>query len=328
MGRRRAGRPSGGPHMIITVTLNPAIDKTVEARNFAVGGHVPVSVKGSVPAGKGINVARGLAVLGSRVIACALVGRNEQVIYSDLLARDGIASHFVPVEGSTRTNTTIVDPDEHTTTHLREEGFRAGRQHVRQLRQVLAQLVRNHLGGMETVAVVFCGSLPPGVTPVDFCSLAARCRDMGALVGVDTSGEALKQCVRDKMPHFVKPNLEELGQCVGEEVTPADAPEKARQLLGSADRILLTLGADGAYFVSRKMVCGLRCPVPPDRVRNTVGAGDAFLAGWLSGWERTGEPKGALGWAVATGAAAVQAETAVGYTRERVESLRKSCEPI
>lgn len=315
--------------MIITVTLNPAIDKTVEAPSFQVGGHVRVKVKGSVPAGKGINVARGLSVLGIRCNACALMGKNEKPLYRKLLKEYHVEPHFIEVPDSTRTNTTVLDPEQHTTTHLREEGFEASPHLIARVRRTLGELVGTNLGGTEMVTVVFCGSLPPGVSPDDFLTLTARCSNLGARVVVDTSGEALKEVVDEGVAHTIKPNLEELKQCLGDDVSEEDAPEAAKALLSRTERILLTLGDKGAYLITEDLTCGLRCPVPGDTVRNTVGAGDAFLAGWLAGCERAGgDLKKAFTWAVATGSASVRTDTAVGYTRNEVEKLRTEVEEI
>jgi len=315
--------------MIITVTLNPAIDKTVEAPRFHVGEHVRVKVKGSVPAGKGINVARGLGVLGIRSNACALMGKNEQPIYKDLLGKEGIQAHFIPVNGNTRTNTTILDAEEHTTTHLREEGFRASSQLVARVRRTLGELVGTHLGGTEMVTVAFCGSLPPGVSTSDFLTLPARCSNLGARVVIDTSGKTLREAVMDSAAHTITPNLDELKQCLQDDVSEDEALEAGKKLLKNVDRVLLTLGHKGAYLITNDLTCGLRCPVPQKEIRNTVGAGDAFLAGWLAGCERAGGNLiTALEWAVATGAASVRTETAVGYTRDDVEDLRRQVEEI
>ena len=315
--------------MIITVTLNPAIDKTVEAPHFHVGGHVRVKVKGSVPAGKGINVARGLAVLGIRCNACALMGKNEQPLYRELLKKQGIEPHFITVPGNTRTNTTVLDPADRTTTHLREEGFQASSHLIARVRRTLGEMVGTNLGGTEMVTVVFCGSLPPGVSPDDFLTLTARCSNLGARVVIDTSGQALHEIVRERVAHTIKPNLQELRQCLEEDVSEEEAPDAAKDLLGHTERILLTLSGKGAYLITEEFTCGLSCPVSREELRNTVGAGDAFLAGWLAGCERAGgDLTTALEWAVATGSASVRTDTAVGYTRNDVEELRRQVEEI
>jgi 1-phosphofructokinase len=95
------------------------------------------------------------------------------------------------------------------------------------------------------------------------------------------------------------------------------------------DRVVLTLGEKGAYLVTDEFQYGLRCPVADEALRNTVGAGDAFLAGWLAGCERAGgDLKEAFTWAVATGSASVKADTAVGYLRSAVEELRGQVQEI
>ena len=306
--------------MVLTVTPNPTIDKTLEAPHFRVGDHARVRVRAIVPAGKGINVARGLAALGGQAAACAFVGRNEASSYGQLLESEGIPWHFVPVEGVTRSNTTVLDPVNHTVTHLREEGFCVGREQVVAMRTLLEGLLTGRPDG-GAQRIVFCGSLPRGMEPDDLAGLVSQCRQRGAQVVVDANGPALRQAVLTGAVHTVKPNLEELGECLGARPQAQDAPARAEELLDWVDTVLLTLGADGAYVITKGLRYGLKCDLPRDRVRNTVGAGDAFLAGWLRGCELCDDPRDALRWAVAAGAACVTSDTTVGYTRRDVEAL-------
>lgn len=311
--------------MVITVTLNPTIDKTLSVRGFHVGDHARARVVAVVPAGKGINVARGLRCLSCPAVACGFVGRNEEGLYTAELARQGIETRFCAVEGTTRANTTVLDPVRHTTTHLREEGFLVAASELAAMRQMLPEAVASHSSGGVAPAVAFCGSLPRGVTPSDFVGLLTACAQAGADVIVDTNGEALREAVHSDIVHTIAPNLLELGHCLGHKVRRSDAPALAGELLSHVQTVLLTLGEEGGYAIDGRATLGVRCPVPPEKVRSALGCGDAFLAGWLCSRQIGGGPAEALRWAVAAGAACAQTDTVAGYTASMVESERERC---
>ncbi len=310
--------------MIITVTLNPAIDKALRVPGFAVGEHAKAEVLSLLPAGKGVNVARGLARLGSAALATGFVGRNEEGMFAESLAKEGAQARFCRVSGRTRTNTTILDPDARATTHLREPGFRVQPDDVGALRSLLTGLLDEH----PDAPVVFAGSLPEGVGQGGFAALLRLCAGQGARVVVDTSGPALRAAVRSGAVSTIKPNLLELGECLGREVPQEKAVQGAQQLLASVQVVLLTLGEQGAYLVHREGELGRHCPLEPGELANVVGCGDAFLAGWLHGLDRNAPLEQALQWAVASGAASATSESTVGYSRADVERLLPRCLPL
>lgn len=321
--------------MIITVTLNPAVDKTLEVPGFHVGAHARATVKAVLPAGKGINVARGLVRLGGRAAACAFIGPDEERMFAESLEAEGIQARFCTVAGRTRTNTTILDPLSHTSTHLREEGFAVGAGDLKALRDMLA----NWLSEVEDATLVFAGSLPGGMRADDFAALIRACAGSASRIVVDTNGPALRAAVETGAVDTLKPNLQELGECLARSVTRQEAVPAATELLGAVNTVLLTLGADGAFLMRRGLTVGRRCSLADSEVRNTVGCGDAFLAGWLRGEEVCDDPacpesaaadrgKDALRWAVAAGAASALAETTVGYTLPDLKVLLPRCEPI
>jgi len=314
--------------MVVTVTLNPAMDRTLEVPDFEVGQHRRARLVALVPAGKGVNVARGLARLGAPAVACVLVGQAEEALYRESLEVVGLQCALCPVSGSTRTSTTVLDPVRHTTTHLTEAGFTVGAADLARLRAALRGVIVRHRDDPAGVVVAFCGGLPTGLGLGDWISLLAVSREAGATVVVDTSGEALRAAVKSGAVSAIKPNLLELGECLGEQVQLKEAPARAAELLDQVETVLLTLGAQGAYAVRRDGSVGMACRIQPAQVRNTVGCGDAFLAGWLYGWSRSGDVGDALRWAVATGAASACRETTVGYTREEVEQLLSCCQRI
>ncbi len=314
--------------MILTVTLNPTTDRTLEVPHFEVGRHARARLVALVPAGKGINVARGLVRLGSRALACGLVGRWEAPLYAESLRRDGVECALCPVEGTTRSNTTILDPTGGTTTHLREQGFTVKADDVARLRSRLAEGIRRCRADAEEVTTVFSGSLPPGLKEADWLSLLRHCRGAGARIVLDTGGDALRAALDSGLVDTIKPNLAELARCLGQEVERAEAPERAAELLDRTQTVLLTLGAEGAFAICRDGTMGVACRLDPARVRNTVGCGDAFLAGWLYGVETCSEVAAALRWGAAAGAASACSDTTAGYTRREVEQLLPNCEAI
>lgn len=310
--------------MIVTVTLNPAVDKALEVPGFGVGAHARAKVKAVLPAGKGINVARGLVRLGGQAAACGFVGRDEERIFVESLRAEGVETRFCVVAGRTRTNTTILDPESHTTTHLREAGFEVGEGDLEALCAALGEWL------IETAepTVVFAGSLPAGVAPAGFAALIETCRERGSRVVVDTNGPALRAAFETGAVDSLKPNLLELGECLGRTVSRTQASAAAEELLGRVNTVLLTLGAEGAILARRGATVGRQCHLAESEVRNTVGCGDAFLAGWLRGEEICEDAADALCWAVATGAASAMSESTVGYALSDVQALLPRCEAL
>jgi len=309
---------------VITVTLNPAVDRALEVPGFRVGAHARARLKSVLPAGKGVNVARGLVRLGARATACGLVGREELRMFIESLAAEGVGARLCPVAGRTRTNTTVLDPEAHTTTHLREEGFEVREEDLEALSGTLADALADAPGA----TVVIAGSLPRGMGPARFARFVRECAERGGRVVLDANGPALRAALDTGAVHAVKPNLEELAQCLGRDVGLRDGPEAAQRLLDRVDTVLLTLGGAGAFLLRVGAVVGRRCAVAAGEVRNTVGCGDAFLAGWLRGEQVCDRPADALCWAVAAGAACAMSETTVGYSLADVQLLLRRCEPL
>jgi 1-phosphofructokinase len=301
---------------LITVTLNPSLDRTLEVPAFEVGGHLKGRVVRLQPAGKGVNVSRCLAALGVPSVVAGLVGRREVPLFHDSFADTRAEVALVPVDDSTRTNTTILDPERGTETHVREAGFQVRPEELAALRSRLAELA-----GPETL-FAFCGSLPPGIEPHDLGGLIEVCRGWGGRVAADLNGSELGPAVRHGAS-LIKPNVEEMGELLGRDlsdVPEADLLTLATDLLYRVDTILLTRGADGALELDAKG--GVGASVSVDSVRNTVGCGDALLAGYLAGLWRDEPAPDRLRLAVACGAAAALTDTAGDIDPGRVAELR------
>lgn len=281
--------------MIVTLTLNPSVDRTVEVDSFDRGEVVRARSVRVDPGGKGINVSRALAANHQATQAVVLLGGAEGEHLVALLRTTGIDLVPVRIHGAIRSNITVVEPDG-TTTKLNEPGAELS---ADELATVFAA-VQDAVGSADWL--VASGSLPPG-TPVGFYGdLVRRLAGSGTRVAVDTSGPAL-EAVLSAGPALVKPNRDELAEVTGMQLsTIADVVEAACRLrdLG-AHTVLASLGADGAVLVDDDgALHGWTPSVVPI---SSVGAGDAMLAGFVAAG---GAGREALIEGIAWGAAAVQ----------------------
>lgn len=291
---------------IVTVTLNPAVDRVLEAPGFAVGRHMRGRRIALYPAGKGINVSRALATLGMRSIATGFVGRGELGMFEEHLEETGdgrITCQLLVVRARTRDNVTIVDPVNDTETHIRDEGFEIQPEDVGRIASKLALLAR------EDAIMVFAGSSPPGLSSAAFAHLIERCAERGAQIVVDTSIDGLRE-LHDQGAWLMKLNREELAAVSGMKTErERDVIAAARSLTerskGRVRHVAATMGADGAVLIGESVALRGRVGVHPGRIVSTVGCGDCLVAGLLTGWIRTGDWKSALreGLAAATAGA-------------------------
>ncbi|AVT31648.1 1-phosphofructokinase [Plantactinospora sp. BC1] len=283
--------------MILTLTPNPSVDRTVFVDALPRGAVIRSRRGWSEPSGKGVNVALALQRHGRSATAVLPVGGSVGAQLSRMLRLAGLPVREVPVRGEIRSNISLVEPDG-TVTKVNEPGpaLDAGET------TALVRAVLDNLTGVTWLAC--CGSLPDGVPPNLYAGLAEAARSRGVRVAVDTSGEPLRASLAGR-PDLVKPNSAELADLVGRPLrTFGDVVDAALQVrrLG-ADTVLASLGADGALLVDATGVRHAEARV--SRVVSAVGAGDAALAGFLHG---DGAGTAALRTAVAWGAAAVQHE--------------------
>ncbi|RZQ59902.1 1-phosphofructokinase [Amycolatopsis suaedae] len=276
--------------MIVTVTANPSVDRTVEVPTLVRGGLHRASQVRVQPGGKGINVARALVRNGHKARAVVPAGGHEGAQLIGLLTDYSIDVVHVPVADPVRSNISVVEPDA-TVTKLNEAGARLSPAEVRALRDA----VLDSVAGASWV--VAAGSLPPGVA-ADF--YAGLVRMLGVEVAVDTSGPALRAAVAAG-PALVKPNHEELEEAVDRPLrTLGEVVAAARELRAAgAGAVLASLGRDGALLVDGD---GAWHAEAEAEAASSVGAGDAMLAGFLAAG---GHGPDALRAAVAWGAAAV-----------------------
>jgi len=282
--------------MITTVTLNPSLDRTLLVSELTRGEVMSADAARDDPGGKGVNVARALAAHGEKPVAILPVGGSIGRALVVQLADQGVHVEAVSIKGATRANITIVEPDG-VTTKLNEPGPMLS---AEEIDDVIDAVSRHAAPGGW---VVVGGSLPPGVEPGIVAMVIAAAHAEGALVALDTSGDALAAGVAAE-PELAKPNLVELLEVVGGSAeTLGDAVAACQRLADlGAKSVLCSLGPVGALLVKDDDVW--HASAPPAEVRNTVGAGDALLAGYL--FTSNAPPASALRASVAWAAAAVR----------------------
>jgi 1-phosphofructokinase len=260
--------------VIVTVTLNPSLDRTVEVDRLERGTVLRTSGPVLEPGGKGVNVTRALSVNGTQSIAVLPVAGAEGAELSALLDIAGVSARYVPVSGRTRSNLTVAEPDG-TVTKLNEPGSPLSASDLTVLTEVLS----------GTVAagdwVVISGSVPPEFTGEQLLELTSHLSALEAYLAIDTSGDALVASLAAR-PRVIKPNRAELAAVVGRDLESiADVVAAAEEIRAAGvERVLVSLGADGAVMVSGSGVIVGESTV--QQPRSTVGAGDCFLAGFLS----------------------------------------------
>jgi len=258
---------------ILTVTINPALDVTTSVGRVVAEHKMRCGATRLDPGGGGINVSRAIRNLGGRSTALYAAGGPTGQAYRELLQDEGISARALRIAGSTRESFTVDETESGQQFRFVLQGPELEEHEWRRCLDAIAEDVPR--GGY----LVLSGSLPPGV-PDDFYARAARvAAERGARTVVDASGPALRAAL-DIGVFLVAPSRRELSELVGEQVEDLDAQIAAARSLvadGRSALIALTLGGSGAVLVTPDAT--LRLPAAPVRVRSTVGAGDAFLAG-------------------------------------------------
>ena len=300
--------------MIYTVTLNPALDKTVEIPNLALDTVNRITKMRTDPGGKGINVSKVIAKLGGTSKAIGILAGNSGKAIQDALDGEGLAHNFRFVPGETRTNLKVIDPENHTNTDINEPGLTVSPADLDALLRDLLGMVR------EGDIVVLAGSLPQGAPQDTYRVWTAACREKGARVCLDADGVLLAEGLK-AAPYLIKPNEDELSRLVGHRLTDTDEliAEGRRLLKGGVTRVVISLGEHGALYLRGNEVLyaeGLSVPVG-----STVGAGDSVVAALAYADSLGMSDEDAVRLSTATGAANVMCSGTQPAEREAVEKL-------
>ncbi|WP_326655275.1 MULTISPECIES: 1-phosphofructokinase family hexose kinase [unclassified Streptomyces] len=294
--------------MILTVTLNTALDITYRVGALTRHASHPVSEVRERPGGKGLNVARVLAALGHETVVTGFAGGPTGAVLRELLAPLAPHDALVPTAGTTRRTIAVVD-DAGDTTQLNEPGPAVTAEEW----AVFLSSYASHLRDAEAVAL--CGSLPPGIHVGAYAELIRRARGAGVPVLLDTSGEPLRRGIAAR-PDLVKPNADELAKLTGSR-EPLRATRDARRR--GAHTVVASLGADGVLAATPD---GVWQAIPPAPLKgNPTGAGDSAVAGLLSGLVEQLAWPDRLSRAVALSAATVLAPAAGEFDAGAYEDL-------
>jgi 1-phosphofructokinase family hexose kinase len=315
---------------IIAVLLNPTIDQIYEIENFFVGGTFKVNESIIYPVGKAISFSLGISELSDdgdllKVIAC--IGKEDINLYARFLSERKIDFQFIEIQGKTRSNKTINDPIKNTTTHIREKGFKLHEKDI----EILEDLIDINIE--EGDIIVFSGSIPPNVKEDIYYDFINLCKSKDGITVLDTSTSALINGIKAN-PTIIKPNLLELSQILNKsELNNLDLSDyatackilikEARPLLNEDLKIILiTLGENGAICLTKSEA--FYGNVKIENVVDTVGSGDAFLAGFIFSFSSGKDNFESLKCAIASGAANTLIPGAGILKKEEVKELLKN----
>ena len=289
--------------MILTVTLNAAIDRTLAVPNFHVGRRHRAVEQTAVAGGKGVNVARALKALGRPVLATGTSGGGTGARILALLDEEGIANDFVRIQEESRMSTAVVDPTDGVTTEINERGPALSNNERERVVERILYLAQG------AQIVVLCGSLPRSVPVELYGQLVEDLRRLGVTTVLDCEGEPLRVGTGAR-PDLVTPNLTEAEELIGREFTDDDDRlGGVREIvdLGARDAVITyesgcvaLLGGDSAERAA------FRVSVEPREPLSQIGAGDAFLAGYVAGLYEGRSAEDCLRFGTACGAESVR----------------------
>lgn len=285
--------------MIVTVTPNAALDKTIQVPSMQIGLRHRGAQGLVAPGGKGINVARALLVLGEPVIAAGLAGGETGSRITRALTAEGILNDFTPIAGESRSTTVLVDPTTGRQTEIIENGPEVDADELERLLERLEYLAR------DARWAVLAGSLPREVPEDWYADAIKRLRRTGARIVLDSEGEPLRHGVGAE-PDLVSPNQREAEELVGHEFAGEDDLVHALDEIAEMGprNVLITFeGGCAALLRDGQQTRRFLVRAPRVEVLSTVGAGDALLAGHLAAISRERDLDDALRHAVACGTA-------------------------
>jgi len=281
--------------LIYTVTLNPALDRTLYVESLSPGQTTRIRHEERYAGGKGIDVSRALREMGSDNVALGLVGGFGGKELEGRLLLAGVACRFTHIANETRTNIIIQDEPSGAETALLARGPEVQPSELMDFLDVLEK-------SPDMSLLVISGSLPPGLTPEVYSRMITIGNERGARVVLDTAGDALRQSIRAR-PAVIKPNRFELADLAGKALPDVRAiSEYSTSLLDWVETVLVSMGPEGIVMVTRHQI--LHARPPKVAVKSSVGAGDCAVAGFVHGLAIGETAAEALRRGVAAGSAA------------------------
>lgn len=263
--------------MILTVTLNAAIDKRYVVEEFKVGEVNRVKECAYVPGGKGLNVSKPAAAAGAEVVATGFVGGHAGNYIEASLKDYHVKSAFYHLESESRSCINIWDEKNCVQTEFLEPGFTVTESEFQGFVEEFKELVK------QADVVAMSGSVPKGLDGTAYQKLVKVVKDAGKKVILDTSGKLLEMGI-EACPTMIKPNIDEIRMLTGKECTEiGEIVEAAKEIHArGVEVVAVSLGADGSLAVSDEGV--FRAIVPRIDAVNTVGCGDSMIAGFALGF--------------------------------------------
>ncbi|MEK4369587.1 MULTISPECIES: 1-phosphofructokinase [Paenibacillus] len=295
--------------MIYTITLNPSIDYIVEVDELKLGGLNRMNRDLKLPGGKGINVSRILNQLGADNTAIGFLGGFTGRFINDKLQEDNIRTDFVTIADDTRINIKLKHGEE---TEINGLGPAISAEEAEQLLHKLSSLQKGDI-------VILSGSVPPSLGTDFYDRLIKVCKQTGAEFVIDTTGPALMEALVHE-PLLVKPNHHELAELFGVTInTREELVLYGRKLLeAGAKHVLISMAGEGALFITKAEVH--HANVPKGTVKNSVGAGDSMIGGFVGTYVQSGDLLEAFRTGVASGSATAFSDDLA--TRELIDELR------
>lgn len=299
--------------MVLTVTLNPCIDKSSTVEKLKPESKLRCSEVVNEPGGGGINVSKALQKLDTSTVALFPAGGHNGNMLCSLLKEENILFHAVDTKVETRENWIVHE----TSTNAQYRFTFPGREVQEETIKTLVDQIR----AFAPTYVVASGSLPPGLPDYFYGLIVKNAAAVGARCIVDTSGPAL-QAMKGKKAYLIKPNIGELCKMLQIDwLDKEDVPDAAQQAIydGFAEVIVVSLGPDGAWLVSSDKRYFVEAPKVEKR--STVGAGDSMVAGITYSLQKGWALRDAIRFGVACGSAATMNQGTQLFRREDAERL-------
>ncbi len=302
--------------MILTVTLNAAIDKRYVVENFRLGEVNRVKECAYTPGGKGLNVSKPAAIAGEEVVATGFVGGHAGHYIEEALKPFGIRSEFYHLDAESRSCINIWDETNRVQTEFLEPGFTVTEEQFQGFLEKFRDLVK------QADVVAMSGSVPKGLDGTAYQRMVKICREEKKKVLLDTSGTLLKEGMKAK-PTMIKPNLDEIRMLTGTVCESLEEMiEAAKEIHKSGVEIVaVSLGAEGSFVVCDQGI--YQAKVPKIDAVNTVGCGDSMIAGFAVGFSKNISVEGSLRLASAVSAAAALREETGFFVKEDMERIFK-----
>lgn len=295
-------------HQIITLTLNPSLDKSTHFTGLIAEQKIRCENPRYDAGGGGINVSKAIAKLGGNSLCIHTSGGSAGIMLEEIILKDGIENKVIRTQNWTRENFIAF---ENTTKAQYRFGF-PGNEILEDEKQKVIETIKE----INTKYLVLSGSLNEGL-PTDFYqTIAEIAKAMGIKVIVDTSGEPLRK-VLEKGVYLIKPNIGELAKLIGVEKLELSEVEKAAKTLienGAAEIVVVSLGTQGAILVSKEQIEFVKAPKVTKK--STVGAGDSMVGGIVWALSQNKTLKEVIQWGVSCGTAATMNEGTQLFKKE------------